>query len=357
MYLKFRNKAVFQPVLLVCFLVLVSCDDYQEENEPVLDWQNLELSEGWQKGKINAEGIDPEKLDDAVEQVKALEGFYGIGVVYKGRLVIEEYSFGDKDTQFPVWSVTKSVISALFGQMIDQGLLKDEFISIDEFFPELTDETKKSITVSQLLTMTSGIQDDLSYMYSANPSDYILNFDLGFSPGSWWAYTSAGTHILSIILNKKTNETANDYAMEHLFSKIGITNYKWEADQQGNHNGGYGLYITLQDMLRFGHLFLQEGKSAGQEIISLGWVNKSTQKWINFNSSDGYGYLWWTTQINGEHVYYAAGYGGQYIIVVPTRALVIAATSSSRPVAGYGNDLRSIIVNEIVTSFSVPIDN
>ena len=107
-----------------------------------------------------------------------------------------------RDDIFNIWSVTKSFISALFGQMIDQGLLKDEFISIDEFFPDLTDETKKTITVSQLLTMTSGIQDDLSYMYSANPSDYILNFDLSFSPGSWWAYTSAGTHILSIILNK-----------------------------------------------------------------------------------------------------------------------------------------------------------
>ena len=152
MYLKFRNKAVFQSALLVYFLVLISCADYQEENEPVLDWQNLELSEGWQKGQINAEGINSEKLDDAVDQVKSLEGFYGIGIVYKGRLVIEEYSFGDKDTQFPVWSVTKSFISALFGQMIDQGLLKDEFISIDEFFPDLTDETKKTITVSQLLT-------------------------------------------------------------------------------------------------------------------------------------------------------------------------------------------------------------
>ena len=72
MYLKFRNKAVFQPVLLVCFLVLLSCDDYQEENEPVLDWRDLQLSEGWQKGKINAEGIDPEKLDDAIEQVLSL---------------------------------------------------------------------------------------------------------------------------------------------------------------------------------------------------------------------------------------------------------------------------------------------
>ena len=66
MYLKFRNKAVFQPVLLVYFLVLVSCADYQEENEPVLDWQNLELSEGWQKGQINAEGINPEKRPNEI---------------------------------------------------------------------------------------------------------------------------------------------------------------------------------------------------------------------------------------------------------------------------------------------------
>jgi CubicO group peptidase (beta-lactamase class C family) len=96
-----------------------------------------------------------------------------------------------------VWSVTKSFISALFGQMIDQGLLKDEFIPIDEFFPQLTDETKKLITVSQLLTMTSGIQDDLSYMYSPTPSSYILDFELDFSPGTWWAYTSAGTHSIT----------------------------------------------------------------------------------------------------------------------------------------------------------------
>jgi CubicO group peptidase (beta-lactamase class C family) len=111
-------------------------------------------------------------------------------------------------------------------------------------------------------------------------------------------------------------------------------------------------------MLKFGQLFLQKGKSAGQEIISSSWINKSTSMLIPLNESksSGYGYLWWTAKVNGVNIYNALGYAGQFIIVVPSKALVIAATSNSVPVDGYVNDLYDNIMDKIVSSFSATND-
>jgi CubicO group peptidase (beta-lactamase class C family) len=111
----------------------------------------------------------------------------------------------------------------------------------------------------------------------------------------------------------------------------------------------------MRDMLKFGQLFLQKGKSAGQEIISSSWINKSTSMLIPFDDSQsrGYGYLWWTAKVNGVNIYNALGYAGQFIIIVPSKALVIAATSNSVPVDGYVNDLYDTIMDKIVSSFSV----
>ncbi|MEA1882498.1 MAG: serine hydrolase [Candidatus Marinimicrobia bacterium] len=355
-----RNVLIHLSGLFLIFIVfVVSCEDKANSVEPVLDWRNLDLTEEWQVGKTNVVGIDPEKLKDGIKSVKSLQGFYSIAVVYKGRLVTEEYAIGDISTKYYVWSITKSFLSAIYGQMIDLGLLGDEFGTIDAYYLSLTDSLKKSIKLSNLLTMTSGINDDLSYMQKEDPPQYILSNNLVFSPGTSWGYTSAGTHILSDVATKITNQSARDFGDKNLFSKIGIKDYTWTVDQNGVSNGGYGLTLRLRDMLKFGQLFLQEGKSGGEEIISSGWVNKSTSMLIPFNEpqSWGYGYLWWITKVKGAKVYYAAGYAGQFIIVIPSKAMVVAATSNSQPVQGYVNNLYDTIMDKIVSSFSAPNDN
>jgi len=343
-------------LLLISSFIFFSCSDSfdQEElitqEETFIDWKNLDLTKEWTGGTLNSIGINSDKLITGLNNIYQLLDLYSIGIVYKGKLITENYAVGNKESLYRTFSVTKSILSALYGHIIDKNILKNDSLKIDEFFA-IEDSTKKSIRINHLLTMTSGVGDDISYVQRSNSISYILDKDLIFDPGTWWQYTSAGTHLLSGIFTKITNQSAGEYAKQYFFPELGITNFIWQKDLSGNSNGGYGLQLRLRDMLKFGHLFLQDGKTANGQILSSNWINLSTEKLVNFSSTFGYGYLWWVNISNGQPIYYAVGYGGQYIIVDESRALVIAVTSSAGSSAQYRNQLLDLIFSNLINSF------
>ena len=325
-------------------------EEIVEKEEKIVDWQNLDLSKDWIVGSRNSIGVNSDNLAFGLSNIYQLLDLYSIGIVYRGKLITEDYFVGNKESLYQTYSVTKSILSALYGHIIDKNILTDESLKIGDIIT-IEDETKSSITINHLLTMTSGIGDDISYIQKSNSISYILNKDLIFDPGTWWQYTSAGTHLLSGIFTKITNQSAEEYAKQYLFPELGITNFLWQKDISGNSNGGYGLQLRLRDMLKFGHLFLQDGKTANGQILSSKWTNRSTDKLVNFSSTFGYGYLWWINISNGQPIYYAVGYGGQYIIVDESRALVIAVTSSAGSSAQYRNQLLDLIFSNLINSF------
>ena len=325
-------------------------EEIVEKEEKIVDWKNLDLSKDWIVGSRNSIGVNSDNLAFGLSNIYQLLDLYSIGIVYRGKLITEDYFVGNKESLYQTYSVTKSVLSALYGHIIDKNILTDESLKIGDIIT-IEDETKSSITINHLLTMTSGIGDDISYIQKSNSISYILNKDLIFDPGTWWQYTSAGTHLLSGIFTKITNQSAEEYAKQYFFPELGITKFLWQKDISGNSNGGYGLQLRLRDMLKFGHLFLQDGKTANGQILSSKWTNRSTDKLVNFSSTFGYGYLWWINISNGQPIYYAVGYGGQYIIVDESRALVIAVTSSAGSSAQYRNQLLDLIFSNLINSF------
>ena len=343
-------------LLLISSFVFFSCSDsfdqeeLIEQEETFIDWKNLDLTKEWTAGTSNSIGINSDKLITGLNNIYQLLDLYSIGIVYKGKLITENYAVGNKESLYRTFSVTKSILSALYGHIIDKKILTNDSLKIDEFFA-IEDSTKKSIRINHLLTMTSGVGDDISYVQRSNSISYILDKDLIFDPGTWWQYTSAGTHLLSGIFTKITNQSAGEYAKQYFFPELGITNFIWQKDLSGNSNGGYGLQLRLRDMLKFGHLFLQDGKTANGQILSSNWINVSTNKLVNFSTTFGYGYLWWINISNGQPIYYAVGYGGQYIIIDESRALVIAVTSSAGSSSQYRNQLLDIIFSDLINSF------
>ena len=343
-------------LLLISSFIFFSCSDsfdqeeLIEQEETFIDWKNLDLTKEWTAGTSNSIGINSDKLITGLNNIYQLLDLYSIGIVYKGKLITENYAVGNKESLYRTFSVTKSILSALYGHIIDKKILTNDSLKIDEFFA-IEDSTKKLIRINHLLTMTSGVGDDISYVQRSNSISYILDKDLIFDPGTWWQYTSAGTHLLSGIFTKITNQSAGEYAKQYFFPELGITNFIWQKDPSGNSNGGYGLQLRLRDMLKFGHLFLQDGKTANGQILSSNWINVSTNKLVNFSSTFGYGYLWWINISNGQPIYYAVGYGGQYIIIDESRALVIAVTSSAGSSSQYRNQLLDIIFSDLINSF------
>jgi CubicO group peptidase (beta-lactamase class C family) len=223
------------------------------------------------------------------------------------------------------------------------------------------DDRKESITLEHLLTMTAGFTwDELSIPYvdsEGNPNyendavkmgasddwiQYMLNLSISDEPGAQWTYNSGCTILLSGIIKKKTGQSAEAFAKKNLFTKIGITDWEWEMGPDGIANTGWGLSLYPVDMAMFGYLFLKNGQLNGKQIVPEDWVSESTREHITII----YGYQWWVLPDNmitghpeANGIFYALGYGGQTIMILPTIDMVIVTTAWNPGQEGFRFDI------------------
>jgi len=153
-------------------------------------------------------------------------------------IVLETYfhPFSREDRTLAA-SVTKSIISALVGIAVDNGVIKDIDQKIGGFFPEFTflrEETKKQdITIRHLLTMSSGLQwddgeDQAEMMTRSDCAEYVLSRPLAEKPGAVFNYNSGGAHVLSVLLTRATGMNTRKFAEKYLFAPLGITDFDWK---------------------------------------------------------------------------------------------------------------------------------
>ncbi|WP_102711641.1 serine hydrolase domain-containing protein [Paenibacillus castaneae] len=274
------------------------------------------------------------------------------------QILFEDY----RDPYIPVEtakinSCTKSFLSALVCIAMDKGILPEPHTPITEFFPRLLadpDPLKRQITLEHLLTMTSGIewtefggQKSFPRMTrSGDWVDFVLKQPMSVAPGTRMEYNSGVSQLLSSILVQASGMPTARFAEAELFSPLGIDDYKWEADPQGIHTGGYGLWLRPTDMLRFGQLYLQKGRWEQRQLISRERVIRSVQPAIPVSSSNGcfYGWHWWTETFGEDKIedqgssspppsfdyFYARGYAGQFIYIIPVLDIVVVLTDDKR---------------------------
>ncbi|MCR8842287.1 beta-lactamase family protein [Paenibacillus sp. SC116] len=239
-------------------------------------------------------------------------------------------------------SCTKSFTSCLIGIAKDQGLIPELSIPIIEFFPELrrsSDSRKQLITIDHLLTMSAGFDwpemtewDGWPEMiHSPNWIRFVLERPLISEPGESMNYNSGCSQLLTAILQKVTNVSANEFADKHLFAHLQFNNYIWHDDPQGIRIGGFGIHLSVQDMLKFGQLYLNKGKWGKKRLISEEWISLTTRpEYLTYKKLGYYGRHWWVSETAaGEPFYYALGMGGNYICVVPSKGIVIAITNDT----------------------------
>ena len=241
--------------------------------------------------------------------------------------------------QHKINSVTKSVLSALIGIALNKGLIESVHVPIVHYFPELkrpgVDKRKLEITVLHLLTMTAGLQwtSNKEMESSKNWVRYILERPMEQQPGIAMNYCCGYSHLLSAILSKTSGMDASTFAQKFLFGPLDIKDYRWPSDAQGISNGGFGLAMQTVDMLKIGYLYLNNGRWFSKQILPESWVKDSTTARLN-----SYGCHWWVLSGKADtpKVYYAQGYGGNNIIIVPDYQLITVFTGaifedSSRP--------------------------
>jgi len=251
-------------------------------------------------------------------------------------LKYEEYFNGSAAGELMnVQSITKSIISILIGQAIDEGIVQNERITLGNYFPDISTD-KKSITIEHLLNHTSGIQwegflEHEKFLKSKNPTDYVLAKKIENEPDMIYNYNSGGTHLLSAILTKASGRSTLEYAQEKLFTPLGINKVTWGKLNDGVYDGaGFSLEMFPKDLIKIGSIFLKESNNT-EKLISNNWLQKMTSqdlkketKWGVKNSKHGYG--WYSSYDKNQKILYSMGYGGQFIFVLPDKELVIVST-------------------------------
>jgi len=251
---------------------------------------------GWQTSTPEQQGLDSNVLADALDYVGEQDlALHSLLIVRHGYVVLDAYFYPyTGETVHDVASVTKSITSSIIGIAFEKGYIKDLNRSVFDFFPELhatvPDADRKSFTIKDLMTMSSGLNCGYSrpgepeLFAMLNSEDWVqFTFDLPMAarPGTEFAYCSSGMHLLSAIITRTTGMTALDFAQQHLFAPLGINEIVWPSDSQGNNHGWGDLQMHPYDMARIGYLYINRGQWDSYQILSPDWVDKSTQKQIS----------------------------------------------------------------------------
>jgi CubicO group peptidase (beta-lactamase class C family) len=253
-------------------------------------------------------------------------------VIRHGYLIFEEYYRDVPDDYQDVASVAKSIISALVGVALQEGYIQSLDQKVVDFYPEYvtpnTDPQFNDMTLEHLLTMTSGLGREPDY--GEDWFESTLEEPLSSTPGQTFHYSDAAVHLLSGILTRTTHMTAIEFGNKHLFQPLGIPEPSWDTDPQGNNVGGDGLSLRPTEMAKIGYLYLNQGSWDGSQLVPAEWVLATIQKRAEGDILDeDYGYLWWVTTVEGHAAYFAAGFGGQFIYVVPDLDLVVVMTGNA----------------------------
>jgi CubicO group peptidase (beta-lactamase class C family) len=273
-------------------------------------------------------------FDPALKAASELPRLHSLIVSQRGTVVFERYFNGRRATSpANVKSASKSIISALVGIALERKLLSLNQ-PISAYFPDLPNE-KRSITIEDLLTMRSGLESTSNRNYgawvqSSNWVRHALAKPLVERPGTEMIYSTGNTHILSAILTKATGKSTWQFAQEALAKPLGFTLAQWPRDPQGIYFGGNEMVMTPRQMLAFGELYLNGGQSGGRQIISKAFIEETFEaRGRSRISGREYGYGWWMREMAGRQTYYAWGFGGQFIVLVPSLNLVVVSTSAA----------------------------
>lgn len=282
---------------------------------------------------------DPILLLRSGARALELDPINSLLVFHRDSLVLEQYYRGMRsDRPVNVKSLSKSLLSPLVSIAIRDSLIRGLDQPIRELLPRDfawdTDSVKAQVTVRHLLSMSAGLQSTSFDNYgpwvtSRNWVQFALAQPLLCAPGTCYEYSTGNTHLLSAILTRAAGADLISWGNRVLFRELGVPLRPWDRDPQGTYLGGNNMRFTPRELVTFGRLFRDSGRVNGRELISPAWIAESWEprQYSPWNGN-GYGYLWWSRDINREAVRFAWGYGGQFLFIVPRLELVVVITSS-----------------------------
>jgi CubicO group peptidase (beta-lactamase class C family) len=282
-------------------------------------------------------GLDSALLGAVYDSAAHLPRLHSLLVARHGRLYGERYYQGrTASTRANIKSASKSIVSALVGIAIAEGKLTLDQPVAPFFAPHLASDTstlKRTITIENLLSMQTGLEPTSGRNYgewvtSSNWVRYAITRPMVDRPGGRMQYSTGSTHLLSAILTRATGTSTWAYARDKVGRPLGLDLRAWTTDPQGIYFGGNEMRLTPRDLLTFGEMYRNGGVHQGVQVVPREWIEQSwVPRTVSRFNTHRYGYGWWIRQSGAHPVYFAWGYGGQYVFIVPSLELVMVTTS------------------------------
>lgn len=276
-----------------------------------------------------------EALEDVAEN--AFGGVYGEGanttaivVLKDGRLAGEWYRDGfGPDVPQRTWSVAKSLAGTIIGAAVQRGEVDvNAPAAIADWSRE--DDPRRAITLDNLLRMASGLTSDTAgnrtdalYFGGVGVDEQAPTWPLIAAPGTRYRYANNDT-LLAVL---SIADTFREHPPAELFRRLGMHDTWAETDWRGNYVLSSQVWSTARDLARFGQLYLDDGMVDGERILPEGWLAYvSRASGPQPGGAQGYGATFWLMN-RSEGVppdtISANGNRGQYVIIAPSREVVI----------------------------------
>ena len=320
-------------------------------------------------GNLSEAGLDSSVIGEITRLLMndSISNVHSLLIMKNNKLVYENY-FAGKDQRhgrkFGVInhhidllhdcrSISKSIVSACIGIALKNGTIEGIDDPVKKYFPEIKDSLKGTITIRNLLTMTSGLEwneigsygnffnSETQMSLRFNPVKYILRKKLHSRPGTGWNYSGGNTQLLAEIIYRESGLRIDEFANKYLFLPLGIHQYEWvNLTFKKIPAAASGLRLTSRDLLKFGLLYMNNGNWNGIQILDTTWVKQSFESYIGRPDlskyklhEGGYGYQFWTYRDTWNDqpmdIVEAKGNGGQSIFFCKSLNLVVVTTGGN----------------------------
>jgi CubicO group peptidase (beta-lactamase class C family) len=272
---------------------------------------------------------------------------HAVVVMYDGQIIGEQYRAGYSATSLlPGNSLTKSVTSAIIGALVLDGRVS------------VSDDAVEGRSIDRLLRMSSGMPLDETFgpglapqMWFTQPDNaaFAAQIAAGAPKTGTFAYSNLSYALLSRVISQHTGgrpETTLSYVRDHVFDPAGLPHAVLQFDAAGVPMGANGVLATAREWARFGELYLRDGVVAGRRVLPAGWVDYTRRRsaedvgygagfWLNLDHGTipGWGTPWGLPGAPPD-AYFARGYLGQFIVIVPSADLVVVRFGASRDECG-----------------------
>lgn len=337
------------------------------------------LDDGWPTGTLEEVGIDRAAVESFVQYLVDMPmdsshtpQIHGYLIARHGKLVFEEYFHGEhRDRLHDTRSAAKSLTAVLIGAAIHAGAplqLSTPVYSLMNggTFPADLEPRKRAMTLEHLLTMSAGFHcddtdpkapgnEDAMSDQSEEPNfwRFTMGVPMATAPGEKAVYCSGMPNLALAMLGRATGESPMLTFNRLVGEPMQIRRYGWGLDPAGNPYGGGSVNLLPRDFMKLGQLLLNGGTWKGRRILDAQYTKRMTSRLYHLRKVF-YGYLWWAMDYPYKDrtvaVYYAAGNGGQGVLVIPELDLVVATYG-----ANYSAGRTSIhITQELLPRFILP---